>query len=288
MATPILKIATFHPNSLGALVASFPALVALRESFPGAHLCSLVRSPLVALLRNFGAINEAEARPGGGLSSQAALMAKLRAADYDLALSFSQGSNALLLTWATGADVRAGFVPSRFEGFLTHRVEKNGVLTASAALDLAAVVGAHPRGGALKDFFALPPESLLKADKIAADLPSGWLLVVPQNPRNAARKNERDEWERVWKMQLRELAMNWPLVVAAPRPLGFAPLEGHFPLINVSGKTDAVALAALCVRTRAVIGDDDGALALAKLLEKPVVEALADDLAHQARLKLGL
>ena len=77
VAAPVCRIATFHSTSLEAVVASLPALVALRESFPGARICAWARAGVVPLLENFGAVDEAHARPGGGLSSQAALMARL-------------------------------------------------------------------------------------------------------------------------------------------------------------------------------------------------------------------
>ena len=146
VSAPVCRIATFHSASLDGLVASLPALVALRESFPGARICCWARSNVLPILENFGAIDEAHARPGGGLSRQAALMARLHAGHFDIALCFSRGSNAVMLTWATGAHVRAGFVPSGFEAFLTHKIEKEGPIKRGDAREQARAGGARSRG----------------------------------------------------------------------------------------------------------------------------------------------
>ncbi|MDQ3813556.1 MAG: hypothetical protein M3347_06350, partial [Armatimonadota bacterium] len=109
LVTPVRRIATFHLNGLGDLLFTLPALFALRESFPGASICSVVRPGIASLLQDSPLVDEVVLRPSGGLSGQAALMAKLHARHIDLAVTFSQSRNMILLTWATGAPVRLGF-----------------------------------------------------------------------------------------------------------------------------------------------------------------------------------
>lgn len=273
MATPVLKIATFHSSSLGSLVASFPALVSLRESFPGARLCGFVSAPLLPLLRNFGALDEAQPRPRGGLSSQAALMARLHGADYDLALSFSQGSNALLLMLATAAPIRAGFVPCHMDALLTHKIKKDGPLRPVTALELARGVGATSRGHNPRDFLHLPLESTARAQKWlqTAGIEGPYLLVAPREPRRAAKKSAETAMDAA---MLSALAARFPLVVvglksAAPllRDVG----ETTHPILDLSGKTDVSTLAALCEGARGVFGATRGPLELGRLFEKPVV-----------------
>ena len=295
VAAPVCRIATFHSSSLEAVIASLPALVALRESFPGARICSWARAGLVPLLENFSAVDEAHARPGGGLSSQAALMARLHAGHFDLALCFSRGSNALMLCWATGAGVRAGFVPSHFEAFLTHRVEQNGPLTRGAALELAREVGARARGQSAREALQISAEASARADKLlrGGGIETPFVLVAPAMPRaTRARKAEQSARAQSWNRAINELAKAWPLVVT-PRPgapkTENTPGAALHPQVALRGKTEILMLAALTSRARGVIGDDAGALALADLLEVPVVSADdLEELPQKALHRLGL
>lgn len=273
MATPVLKIATFHSSSLGSLVASFPALMSLRESFPGARICSFVDAPLLPLLRNFGAVDEAQARPRGGLSAQAALMARLHGADFDLALSFSQGSNALLLMLATAAPIRAGFIPSHMDALLTHKTAKDGPLRPVMALELARSIGATSRGHNARDFLHLPLESTTRVQKWleTAGIEANYLVVAPREPRRAARKSGEIEIDAA---MINALAARFALVLvglksAAPMLLDVG--ETAHPILDLGGKTDVATLAALCEGARGVFGATRGPLQLARLFEKPVV-----------------
>ena len=280
LSAPVCRIATFHSDSLEGLVASLPALVALRESFPGARICSWARSNVLPILENFGAIDEAHARPGGGLSSQAALMARLHAAHFDIALCFSRGSNAVMLTWATGAHIRAGFVPSGFEAFLTHKIEKDGAITRGDALELAREVGARSRGTSSLKHLNLPAEADARALKLlrGGGIETPFVLVAPQQPRRRAPKGENLAARTEWDKAIEAMSAQWPLVVT-PRPRAERALKAtRYPILSARGKMDVLTLAALMLRARGVTGDDAGALALADLLERPVESAqdLAD------------
>ena len=272
VSAPVCRIATFHSDSLEGLVASLPALVALRESFPGARICCWARSNVLPILENFGAVDEAHARPGGGLSSQAALMARLHAAHFDLALCFSRGSNAVMLTWATGAHIRAGFVPSGFEAFLTHRIEKDGAITRGDALELVREVGARSRGTSARAHLHIPAEADARALKLlrGGGIETPFVLVAPQQPRRRAPKAETAQTRAAWDEAIEKMSAQWPLVIT-PRPRAERALQSrHYPLVPARGKMDVLTLAALMNRARGIAGDDEGAIALADLLERPV------------------
>ena len=291
VSAPVARIATFHSDSLEGLVASLPALVALRESFPGARICCWARDNVLPILENFGAVDEAHARPGGGLSSQAALMARLHAAHFDIALCFSRGSNAVMLTWATGAGIRAGFVPSGFEAFLTHKIEKDGAITRGDALELAREVGARARGTSAREFLDLPDEADARALKLlrGGGIETPFVLVAPNQPRRRVPKAESANLSAQWDDSIEQMSAQWPLVVA-PRARGGRILQSRkYPIVPARGKMDVLTLAALIRRARGIVGDDAGAIALADLLERPIENAreLADLPANALR-RFGL
>ena len=275
VSAPVCRIATFHSDSLDGLVASLPALVALRESFPGARISSWARANVLPILENFGAIDESHARPGGGLSAQAALMARLHAAHFDIALCFSRGSNAVMLTWATGAHIRAGFVPSGFEAFLTHKIEKEGAITRGDALELAREVGARARGTSAREHLNLPESADARALKLlrGGGIETPFVLVAPQQPRRRAPKQETAAVRADWDNAIEKMSAHWPLFVT-PRPrAGRALNAGKYNIVPARGKMDVLTLAALMMRARGLASDDAGAIALADLLERPVESA---------------
>jgi len=273
--------------------------VALRESFPGARIHSFARAPIVPLLKYFGAVDEVVQRPGGDVSGQAALMAKLHGADFDIAISFSQSSNALLLTWSTGAAVRAGFVPSRLESFLTHKVEKAGPFTESAALELVRTIGAVPRGRKASDMLELSSELYAKIDKwmLGAEMESRYYVVAPSLPRRNPRpkigtpivsaKHTPSPVDN-WNHALVGITHRWPVILVAPQKWDFTPTYGSKPFFNASAKLDSLTLAALIARSEGVIGDESGALSLARLFDKKVALGDSHSIDEVSRQTFGL
>ncbi len=286
IATPITRIATFHSGSLSALVASLPALLALRESFPGAHISSFASAPHVGLLAHFRACDEAHARPGGGVAGQAALMARLHASDFDLAVAFSPGANVMLLLWSTRASQRAGFVPSPFDAFLTHRVARRGPLRARDGLDLVAEVGALPRGSRVSDALEVPQETY---DILRAKLPFefGQFVLAPFDS-DVPRLSKGGGTN--WTGALTQMRAHWPIVVTAPRVGGWketaampAP-HGAF----VWPAPDALTLLALSRTARAVVGPGGAATELAILDGRRVVRASPEEAPGETLRMLGL
>lgn len=296
MAAPVLKIATFHSSSLGSLVAALPALMALRDSFPGARIESFARAPLLPLLNHFSGVDAAHARPGGGISSQAALMARLHGADFDLALSFSQGSNALLLMWATGAPVRAGFIPSRMDALLTHKIAKSSPLAAPDsrglrpidALELVRGVGATPRGERARDFLHLSPQVTQRASELVEKAGiAGAFLLISSEARRAEGAKRQSSAPLVSAAALGELAARFPLVLVGlkPKPALLRALTGSVhPVVDLGGQTDVLTLAALCEMSRGAWGVGQGVLQLARMFDRPTASPREGDAARALQI----
>ena len=274
LAVPIRKIVTIHGSGLDELIWTLPALAALRDSFPGARIFSVVRPALGAILRETGCVDEVWSRPRG-LSAQAPLMARLHACHFDLALSFSTSRNAVLLNWSSAAHQRAGFQGAHMEVLLTHRVplhrSKNGKTVQPLLhdhLELVREVGCKTHYLDARGLLHPGIEAEVKAQKLLDERGiAGEFLVA-----NVAREKSRAsrEWTPAcWQSALQVLAARRPLVLIGNAPC--QQLIGAPNVFDLGGRVDLLVLAALCERTRAFIGGDGGLLQMAHAMQTPLV-----------------
>ena len=124
MSIPVRRILTIHPNGLESLILTLPALRALRESFPGARIGSVIPDSLQSLMEESPDVDDILARRHRGISSQTALWVNLREQHFDMAICFSISRHATLMAFASGAAVRAGFSSARLGRLLTLQVPK--------------------------------------------------------------------------------------------------------------------------------------------------------------------
>lgn len=91
-----------------------PALRAVRQQFPGAHISYLVEPLAAPVVSSSRHIDELLVAPRAHLLSDIALGLRLRRRRYDLAIDFHGGPRASLLTWLSAAPRRIGYdVPGR-------------------------------------------------------------------------------------------------------------------------------------------------------------------------------
>jgi ADP-heptose:LPS heptosyltransferase len=274
LCPPIRRIATFHLNSLSDLLFSLPALHALREGFPSAHISAVLRPGLAALLEDSPLINEVLPRPKGGVSTQAALMARLAAHHFDIALAFSQSRQVSLLAFATRAPVRLGYQGAKMEALLTHHIAQEGPFTVDAALQFVRALGCpvqqydycgliQPLPSATK-----VADALLEANQISGD----FILAVCAGVDKKYDRRGLGEWPAEhWIATLRELSPRWPVVLAGGRAVPEIRRYISENALDLGGKTSLPVLAALCGKARLVIGADGGVLHLAAAMKTPVV-----------------
>ncbi len=100
-------------NWLGDAVMSLPALHALRESFPLAHIAILAKSSIADLYRREPFCDETIVYPsfGGlkGLQVKTALANQLRARRFDLGVLLQNAFEAAAFAWSAGIPFRIGF-----------------------------------------------------------------------------------------------------------------------------------------------------------------------------------
>jgi lipopolysaccharide heptosyltransferase II len=107
------KILLVRLRLIGDVVFTTPAIRAIRQRFPDAHLTYVVEeaaAPVVAANPNLDNVIVV-GRTGGlpQLAHDVALVRRLRLARYDLAIDFHGGPRSSLLTWLSGAPVRIGY-----------------------------------------------------------------------------------------------------------------------------------------------------------------------------------
>src|SRR5436190_8369658 len=123
-----MRILLVRLRQIGDVVFTTPAVRAIRERFPDAHISYVVEpaaAPIVALNPNLDEVIVAARVPGlRGLVRDLALGRRLRRDSYDLVIDFHGGPRASLLVWLTGARERIGYtIPGR-SWMYTRRVRR--------------------------------------------------------------------------------------------------------------------------------------------------------------------
>jgi len=113
-------------NWLGDLVMSGPALRAIRDSFPTAHLAVLVRRELASFFDGARWVDEVipyRLRGGvAGLSDQLSIVKRVRAGRFELAVVFPNSFQSALWMALAGVQRRAGYQADHRGFMLTHKV----------------------------------------------------------------------------------------------------------------------------------------------------------------------
>ena len=129
-----------------------PAVHALRQRFPDAHLSYLVEPASAPIVIPNPHLDQVIVAPRGrglrGLLDDLALGVRLRAGRYDLAIDFHGGPRASLLTWLSGAPERLGYEVAGRSWLYTRRVARPRELRPRHSVenqwDLLAPLGVAP------------------------------------------------------------------------------------------------------------------------------------------------
>jgi lipopolysaccharide heptosyltransferase I len=282
---PPRRVLLIKPSALGDVVTALPVLHGLRRSFPDAEIDWIVRDIYAPLIADQPGLRQVVTydrgllgrfwRPGAGMGHVRQLKRTLRGADYDWAIDL-QGllRSSAMAKWSRAA-VRAGFADAR-EGaplLYTHRfhlpvdeyhtVARNIALARELGVDarpedlqLTVSDDARARARALLREVGLPPEE--------------FLAIVPPT-----------RWEtklypvRRWRQVLSELPGELRVAVLGGR--GDSELcrriaEGFAAAVDLAGRTDLPALAAVLQAAGAVVCCDSASKFIAQAVgTQPVV-----------------
>jgi lipopolysaccharide heptosyltransferase II len=127
-----LKILLVRLRQIGDVVFTTPAVRAIRERLPDAHITYIVEpaaAPIVQLNPNIDQVIVAARRPGArGVIADVMLGRRLRRDRYDIAIDFHGGPRASMLTWLSGARVRIGYAVRGRSWMYTRRVPRPRML----------------------------------------------------------------------------------------------------------------------------------------------------------------
>lgn len=166
LAVPVRRIVTFYPGELSGFLFALPALHSLRESFPGARICAVLRPSLAPFLRDSPLCDEVWERPKGGISRQTSLMLQLRAWQPDLTVGFSRSRISTLLAWSSGAEERLGFEGARLESLLTQSVWCETFDVPEAPLALVRALGCRIEKTDARDLISIGAQHEAQAAKL--------------------------------------------------------------------------------------------------------------------------
>jgi lipopolysaccharide heptosyltransferase II len=271
-----MRILLIRLREIGDVVFTTPAVRALRQKFPEAHISYLVEpgaSPVVEGNPNIDQLIVAPRREGAaGLWADLRLGRKLRAQAFDVAIDFHGGPRASLLTWLSGAPVRVGYEVAGRAWMYTARVARPRELRARHSVvnqwDLLAPFGIGPPdpGTTPLEMRADPETARLVAERLdqAGVAPGDALVIVHVSAGNPFRR--------------------WPLESFAVVAADLAASDTNRRIVVTSGPSERDAAARVIEAARARLPADEQARIL-RLGELSLAELRA--LSERAALYIG-
>ena len=236
-------------REIGDVVFTTPAIRVLRHRFPSARLSYIVEPAAAPVVANNPHLDEVIVAPrrGGpsGLWAEAALVGRLRAARFDLAIDFHGGPRASVLTWLSGAPVRVGYEVAGRSWMYTQRVCRPRELRARHSVE--------------------NQWDLLAALGVGAPDPARWPVEMPIAPSMIAGVDERLGQARIHASD-RLIVMHvsagnpfrrWPAASFAMVAASLVRLDPLHRVLITSGPSERGAAERVVAQARAAIGSGD-------------------------------
>jgi heptosyltransferase-2 len=294
-------------NWLGDAVMATPALLRLRERFPGVHLALLTPEKLRDLWRHHPAANEILSfAPDEGLF---AVARKLRAGNFDLALVLPNSPRSALEVRLARIPERVGYarpwrnwlltqaVPSRPGAIKMHKRSVAEIRQLIAApetenlklktknfsshqihdfLYLAAALDANPEPLAPKLFVAPEEVAAVKAKFHLADVSGPILGLNPGAEYGPAKRWPVENFITAAREIQKRTHCTWLLLGGEPDRVLATEIQSAIgnrqsPMLNLAGQTSLRELCALLKLCRVLLTNDTGPMHVAAALDTPVV-----------------
>jgi len=280
---PADRVLVVRLGALGDVVRTRPAFAGVRALYPDARIDWLVDDRAAGGLAGLGGLDGSIElprrdlrlrRPGPCWRAGRALIARLRAGRYDLAVDFHSVGRSALLTRAAGIPVRVGYAPPLGrEG--SARLQTHGVPLPEPH------VSRFERNAALVRFLGgdvperAPAPELDEADRVAlGDLPRDYFVVHPgTSPQTLYKRWAPESFARVARAVAAETGLR-ALVAWGPvegeKETARAVAEAAGNAAEIAPETPSIgALLWLLSGARLFIGGDSGPLHLAGAVHTP-------------------
>ncbi len=296
-------------SALGDVVHTFPLLNKLRRRYPKARIDWLVASDIAELLRDNAAIanviefpREEWSKPlrWAPYAGAARLIARLRAAQYDLVVDLQGQLRSAIFAFASGAPVRIGFdrprkdiwktlareIPEEAKKHAWKGAREGSWLAythhiALPTLDVHPVeryLGMTPLIGlddAAPDFsFPIPPEATTRIDALLDYYDIGKIkpvVVIAPGSNWNTKQWRRDGFAEVARHFLQKTFAVVLIGSDAERALCEDVAKLAPGAVDLAGETTLAELAALIRRSTIAVTNDSGPMHLAVALDRPVV-----------------
>ncbi|HKV84850.1 MAG TPA: lipopolysaccharide heptosyltransferase II [Ktedonobacterales bacterium] len=291
----IRRILVVRVDLIGDVVLSLPAVRVLRRAYPDARIDMLVLRSSAPILAAEGDLVAQVIpydpgvwrRPGGVLKVGAwrdalALIRRLRAADYDLAVSIS-GDIGSILTRLSGARRRVGYADEAYGHFLTDTLPggryKRHQHEARYVLDLARAAGGFIQAGDEQLALHVLPEAETGIRRLLLEARRGRGCAGPVIALHAgARNGQAKRWPAGHFAALADrLVREFDALVVltggpAEEPIArLVQRQATAPILDLVGKTTLPELAALLAASDLLVTGDSGPMHIACAVNTPVV-----------------
>lgn len=282
------RLLIVSPNWLGDAVMALPAVADVRRAYPGATITVAARAPVAPLFGMVPGVDRVVrlASSGGlaGITLWRRDAREIGKGDYQAAILLP---NAFASAWtirAAGVPERWGLATDLRSGLLTRAVPRPAGAMHQADYYQALVRGLDIETGASFADVEVPVEARERAAKVLAEhgLPGGapFVVMAPGAAYGRAKQWLPERFAELAALLWRDRQIYTVLVgsrgdtaACAAIAVDGAQRAGapHNAPVDLSGRTDLPALAAVLIRAEAVVSNDSGAMHLAGAVGARVV-----------------
>jgi len=267
-----MRILCFHLNQIGDLAFSLPALKSILESFPEAHVTSVVRPSLKEVLESSGLPHEVLSRKSGLNLGKLALIRRLRSGRFDLAVAFSQSPECAILARLSGARRRVGFRDTSLGFLLTSRIDFSHPPSTANNLRLVEAIGGKVTCGDYSGLITPTSAQIERANRLleanGVEIGQPIAALSPGTSGRRSVKEWTDEGFAEVGLHLAKRGLK-PIVMGTQQADSIVKDCGD--ILDLSGKTDLGEVVAILAMSSVLVAVDSGILHLGAAVRTPVV-----------------
>lgn len=281
----VQRILVRSTNWVGDALMTTPALSALGDRFPQAHITVLAKKTVAPVFARHPAVDRVliYEKPGrhAGIKGLWRLAGELRAMRFDLAVLFQNALEAAVIARLAGVPYRAGFnrdgrglllrpsIPLTAEDLAVHETEYYQRMLHRAGL-------ADPPTGPAQPVFHLSSRAVEEAERLLTENGLGEAFLVGLGP--GAAYGPAKQWPPQRFARAADLVLDKrpgaAVVFGGPNEreaAGRTVAAMTHPAVDLAGRTDLATAAALIARCRVFICNDSGLMHTAAGVGAPLV-----------------